>query len=93
MELPSKNEQIIEIFSEFDWQRVHKTMIALDWIYRSEGVPSIKKIMNTARTLLERVWKNGGYSATGGFVASKNENGFLNLKFIVSSIDSEEFFK
>lgn len=80
---------IDEILDEFDFERVHKVMVALDWQwYNTAGVPSIGDLRRAARSLLQQVvdGKNLRYTATGGFVAYM-EDGVLGLRFEVASFE------
>lgn len=77
------------IMDWFDFDRVHKTMVALDWQWftADDGIPSTSELRKLARELLWLVLENehdDKYTiAAGGFQASY-ENEVLSLKFIVS---------
>lgn len=82
---------IDEILDEFDFEKVHRVMVALDWQwYDTEGPPSVAHLRRTARNLLKRVvdGKDLRYISTGGLTAYM-ENGLLGLRFEVSSYEIE----
>ncbi len=75
-----QNEQndIETILDEFDFEKVHQAMTALNWTWAtSAGVPTIGEMRRCARMLLNYV-KNADsdepdyMTATGGFHASRN---------------------
>lgn len=80
---------IDEILDEFDFEKVHHAMLALNWKWHStDGVPAIADLRRTARSLLKQVVEVPNLSrvATGGFVAYM-EYGVLGLRFEVSSYE------
>lgn len=84
----SKIDKVIE---RFDFEKVHKTMVALNWTWRDEGVPTIKSMKETARKLLQNAAINEfGNIFTGGFYAKRYEDGELELSFIVNQSHSHE---
>jgi hypothetical protein len=94
-------EQIQEIINEFDFEKVNKTMIALDWIWAGSkthnSIPSIYELKQEAKRLLkdaaEGMLKHDTdyyFVSTGGFCATSSELG-LKLEFIVSEWDSRCF--
>jgi hypothetical protein len=84
-----------DILSEFDFEKVHDTMVALDWKWASThpSVPSIRDLKDTARQLLIKVYqlRKDDYNnthpevpvqvATGGFraIALCNEDGVVDF--------------
>ncbi len=91
----SRKEQIDQIISHFDWGRVHKAMVALNWKWCSSSmensIPSIGELIVCATGLLNDVSPNDTYRATGGFKATCDINGYLGLEFIVSEWNIEEY--
>jgi len=82
--------EIDEILDEFDFEKVHKVMTALDWEwYSTDGVPSIAELRREARRLLKDL-VNGRHQSisTGGFTAYMHD-GLLGLRFEVSSHEIE----
>lgn len=80
------DEQIETIMDYFDFHKVHKAMIALEWKWFSEGdVPSVPKLRQQARNLLRLAAKQGADNlyATGGFEAKCDAWNQLSLKFVV----------
>lgn len=89
-----KKEQksLDEIMDWFDFEKVAKTMEALNWKWVSaeEGVPTIGEIRTEARHLLTQVITERITVGTGGFKASYNRKyKHLTLEFIVSEWDCE----
>jgi hypothetical protein len=73
----------------FDFDKVHKVMLALDWTYHdSNGVPDKATLRRSARRLLQGcVERNIG--GTGGFVVHiDREYGSLSLAFVVEEWDA-----
>lgn len=82
---------IDEILDEFDFEKVHRVMVALDWKWKhSDDLPSVKDLRRHARTLLRVVVeaKDIRQARTNGFTAYM-ENGLLGLRFEVSSYEIE----
>ena len=68
-------KQIDEIMDWFDFDKVHKTMIALNWGW---GVPQVipeeSELRAKARKMLRRVgFEDSIMCGSGGFVASRDE--------------------
>ena len=63
------------IDKNFDWNKVHKTMKALNWTWRfSPTTPSIKELKYTTKDLVEHACTTEhGYAATGGFYARRHK--------------------
>ena len=86
MRATEKNKIIKNIMQNFDFERVHRVMIFFNWWWSPHnGVPTIKEIKQQAQQLLGDVLLERGvdYSATGGFIASKNKRG-VNLLFRIT---------
>lgn len=70
-----RDKIIDEMLGGFDFEKVHKVMEFLDWEWAdSDEIPSIYRLIKTARDLLEEVWdktkeidNDNQYIATGGF--------------------------
>jgi len=84
-------KQIDYIMDNFDFSRVHKAMKALNWKWAGANyeVPEESDLRSTARRLLEdvAVMDIGYWIATGGFVASKEEDEdghYLTLMFRIT---------
>jgi len=79
-----KQQMIDEIMDSFEFEKVHKTMVALDWRWVGvEGVPDILAIRKFARNCLKYAFHYGLYGC-GGFRATYKE-GILALEFIVEA--------
>lgn len=87
-------DQIDEIMEWFDFERVHKAMVALDWRWNywikhgNSHIPSLEEIKAFAQRQLKLVSKptetEYNHIHSGGFRAS-NKDGVLSLEFIVDS--------
>ena len=85
-----EQEAIDNIMDYFDFDKVLKTMIALDWKWVKENhkdindleIPSIERIRKTARKALMRAIEIKDYTSSGGFEA-EYEDGVLYLRFVV----------
>ena len=85
------NRDLIDnILDEFDFERVHKAMVALNWQWHNtDGVPTIGDLRRNARNLLiEVTHDNHVMVGSGGFYAY-NEDGTLGLRFEVASYETE----
>ena len=79
-------QQIKNILEEFDFERVHDAMVALDWRYtdyleNKSYIPDIQELKNTAKECLKHAIKCN-FSENGGFLAI-HEFGVLNLYFVL----------
>jgi hypothetical protein len=84
-------DKINTTMNSFDFHKVHKAMVALDWKWRDEGVPTIDSLKKTARKLLMDVTTNEyGNIMSGGFRADRHDGGELSLQFIVTESSSFE---
>jgi hypothetical protein len=89
----TKDEQIYDIINNFDFDKVHKVMVFLDWKWlqmRGLETPSIPQLKDKAYELLSRVYDNtdsltpyslrtGGLCASGVYYEDTNE---LSLELI-----------
>lgn len=65
-------EQIDEIMDNFDFEKVHKMMMAVNWKWANKeslySVPTVSELRTCARRLLYRTTDEGIYACgTGGF--------------------------
>lgn len=76
----NRSKAINDIVEHFNWDRVHKAMVALDWRWASEnvddyGVPTLGALFKCAIDLLHRAYDGAEMHredyivATGGFRA------------------------
>ena len=82
---------IDEILDEFDFEKVHRVMQALNWKWQSSpDVPSIADLRRMARSLLKQVVESKGLHSvgSGGFTAYMH-HGLLGLRFDVASHEIE----
>ena len=85
-------KKISKILDNFDFERVHKAMIALEWNWYlgmcGEGIPSVGALQKTARELLSKAWMKKATISSGGFSAVYDD-GDLILRFILEECFSE----
>jgi len=82
-------DRVLEVF---DFGRVHKAMVALDWKYGEDVPPSIEKLKTLARGLLLTSAEDDGESCihtSGGFQAWRSGEK-LYLSFQIESAYAEE---
>lgn len=84
----SVNQQIEEIIEEFDFEKVYKVMITLDWIWFG-GRITIERLKETAEHLLQDAYNRStgdeSYCSTGGFRAVYVRDFGFRLSFEVDS--------
>jgi hypothetical protein len=94
--MKNKHDAVNEIISNFNWDRVHRTMELLNWTWvysqTESGVPSIGELFIQARKMLYDVIslaereKNDCVISTGGFMAlahyDANYKQICNLQLI-----------
>lgn len=84
-------EKIGDILKNFDFERVHKAMIALEWdwyLVGGFGIPSVGTLKEEARRLLSEAWMKKNIISSGGFSA-EYDDGDLVLRFILEEWFSE----
>lgn len=90
------DKMIADILESFDFEKVHKTMVTLDWkwdIGHGEmAVPSIYRMMKDAESHLRNVAQYYGkkefyLTGSGGFVATL-ESDSITLQFILTEISA-----
>ena len=89
-----EQEAIDNIMDYFEFDKVLKTMIALNWKWVKEDhkslkdleIPSIERIRREARILLIIAIEIKDYTSSGGFEA-EYKDGELSLKFVVEQWD------
>lgn len=70
-EPPSFDTLWTSIESNFDFKKVHKIMVATNWIWAScNGVPSIEYMKEVTKDLCEDAYHTEAEISTGGFTAS-----------------------
>lgn len=91
-------EKAIEtVMKNFDFKRVHKSMEEVGWSYFGDkGTPSIARLKETARKLLQDVADDPKTieTSTGGFSAERDNEGefkLLRLRFYVE--ESQVYFE
>ena len=82
---------IEDLLDEFDFNKVHRVMQALNWRWAGiDGVPEVPDLRRQARDLLRHIAeaKNVRSVSTGGFTAYMHD-GLLGLRFEVSAYEIE----
>ncbi len=76
---------------DFDFEKVRKAMVALDWRWSScEGVPSVAELYQRAEELLHQASERPFNCSTGGFKAIYFEDeGRFEIVFILAVSTSD----
>ena len=92
---------MFDIINNFDFEKVHRTMKYLNWVWHPKGIPTVNHLIYGARERIESVIKNcllnanpneEYISSSGGLKATaiKDDYGqitFLQLEFVLTSWD------
>ena len=85
MNTRTTDDMINEIMNEFDFDKVQRTMKALNWKWASvSGVPTTGDIRRRARAQLREAVERKTRASSGGLVAEWNPHG-LRLSFELAS--------
>lgn len=84
-------ELVDEVLDEFDFEKVHRTMKALEWTWHdTDGVPTIGDLRRQARELLQDLLKHNHHCVgTGGLFAYRMAD-TVGLRFEVTSYEVEK---
>jgi hypothetical protein len=97
------NDEIDYILDTFNFDRVHVAMLALDWQWRHpDAVPTIARLKQRAKFLLDSAYKEKITIATGGLQATYHppikdsslliDSGpILSLSFVLTETNSEDY--
>ena len=97
------NDEIDYILDTFNFERVHVAMTALDWKWRDPlAVPTIARLKQRAKFLLDSAYKEQITIATGGLQAVYHppikdldlliDSGpILSLSFVLTETNSEDY--
>ena len=97
------NDEIDYILDTFNFERVHVAMLALDWKWRDPlAVPTIARLKQRAKFLLDSAYKEQITIATGGLQAVYHppikdldlliDSGpILSLSFVLTETNSEDY--
>ena len=92
----TRQEQIDAILDNFDFEKVHKAMDALNWTYGDKEPVDVPELRKLARRLLKSVSNEDiRRISTGGFVAEKHHDKkgtILELKFCIDDISGDHLF-
>lgn len=94
--MATKQEMIDYVLDNFDFERVHKAMVALDWHWASVGdVPEIYDLRVKSRELLHDVLRKEQYLVgTGGLYATYDrEYDMLGLRFCIDDFSCDNELK
>lgn len=99
-----RDKYIEEIVKFFDWNRVNKTMIVLDWKWafskNENGIPSIEELKESAIKQLKNNYDaceltkktvktgSGGFYVEAYYNNESNKVDFLKLSFVLTTWDS-----
>lgn len=89
-----KNDIINHLIDKFDFEKVHKVMVVLDWKWvNCDAVPDIKKMKEHVRSLFNDLYikKNLMYVQCGGFKLSKEKEDDIDI-FILEFIVTESLY-
>lgn len=96
------NQAIQNILCHFNFERVHKAMLALDWGWASgppydiTHIPDLVEIKESALSQLNytarKCEENGRefHCGTGGFEVSAYPDGSMSLKFVVEDWEADK---
>jgi hypothetical protein len=85
------NKKIEDILDEFNFEKVHKAMEALDWTWHDSGVPTIAELRRSARRLLNKVAEHDGdIEMSGGGFQVQKEYGDIGLFFYIDNVWASE---
>ena len=85
-------DAIDNIMDNFDFEKVHKTMKALKWVWAGEGIPHITSIRKKARGLLKDAFQHKNNIVTAGFhvhYSSDKDGEYVHIMFVVADWDFE----
>ena len=97
------NDEIDYILETFNFERVHVAMLALDWKWRDPlAVPTIARLKQRAKFLLDSAYKEKITIATGGLQAMYyppikdsdllvDSGPILSLSFVLTETNSEDY--
>ena len=89
--MQNKHKKAIDkIMDWFDFSKVHRTMVALEWKWVSaeDGIPTEPEIREMARKLMEDSINQKVSIGTGGFRVHYNKkDDFISLSFVISEWD------
>lgn len=82
--------ELEKVLREFDFEKVHKVMTALDWTYSNGEIPDVDELRKTAEDVLKTAIKIRktekdikAVCSTGGFTGKCSKKGHLTLMFVV----------
>jgi len=84
----TKQEQLDEIMDNFDFHKVQRVMVFLEWEYSGEGanyIPEESELRRRARKLLNQCIELNTTISTGGFEAIGTDD--IKLSFVVEEYE------
>jgi hypothetical protein len=95
------NDEIDYIIDTFNFERVHIAMTAVDWKWAKRNlvpteVPSVARLKQTARQMLEIAFNEKTTAVTGGLhavyhPAIENLDPILSLSFVLAETNSQNY--
>lgn len=102
------NDEIDYIIDRFNFERVHVAMTAVDWKWAKQNlvpteVPSVARLKQTARQILEIAFNEETTVATGGLQAvyhpptggpdvATHIGTVLSLSFVLDEVNSTDYY-
>jgi len=86
----NKERVVSEVLDMFNFEKVHKTMVFLDWKWKSGYVPTVEELRKQAKILMFEILESESMIlSTGGFTVVKipveKDKVMLELMFNVES--------
>ena len=83
-------EKIDEILDNFDFERVHRAMLGMNWTWQScDCVPNIADLRRKARELLKQLIESDYAEMGTGGIRVEKRGDFLRLSFVVADWELE----
>lgn len=86
--MKTKAEAINALLDRFPFGAVRAFMVATEWAWNDQGVPSVGQLRERAEDLLRSV-SPGRYTSTGGFSVGWGDDGDLTLEFVIDEVEYE----
>jgi hypothetical protein len=87
VQIPTIQEQIVEIMANFDFKKVRKVMELLNWRWTDVGVPEVLHLRKAARKLMGDIQDDTIRLESGGFCVDVDRSPFgdsIRLSFQIS---------
>ena len=82
--------QMDEVMDWFDFEKVHRCMVALNWTWYDVGVPDVPTMRKKVREYMVDAYRVNGAVGSGGFEVEYNEDTkSFKVRFVVADWDTE----